>query len=850
MKAGDKLGPYELVSPLGAGGMGEVWKARDTRLDRFVAIKTSKEAFNERFLQEARTIAKLDHPHICRLYDVGPDYLVMELLEGKPLGGPLPLRTVLTFAQEICSALHEAHRLGIVHRDLKPANIMATRNGISLLDFGLAKREPPVTADNDATILENTLPGQIVGTLHYMSPEQLQGKQVDARSDIFSLGLVMYEMLTGKRAVTAEDPASVISQIMLGESPQFDLPAQQLPPALAALVHRCLEKKPEDRWQSTRDIEWVLQSIQSAPQAVATVAPTKPGWKAMVPSAAIFAMLAVLVGAGGWLWLRSRPAEIPAWRVRPLTAYAGIESMPALSPDGKLVAFVWNGDQRDNFDIYVKPIGDETLPLRITSDPAADSAPAWSPDGDRLAFLRKAGNGANLMIASSHGGGERIIASISTIRSVEDLEKLSWSPDGRYVAFANGSILRANWETREVKSVTGKPPADSYDSMPAYAPDGSSLAFARGTTASRRILYLQKLDRHDEPIGEPAPIMSEAQGLKGVAWWPQRKSLIVSFGIIGSFMEAVRVPIDGGVSQHVPFDASSVLHPSYNPFVGRLVYQREWLDMNILRASLGSPNASPEPIVTSSHLDMSLDVAPDGQRIVFASSRTGQMGIWRADRDGANQILLAASSEEHFGVPRWTPDGKSVVFSGGRAGISSLYIVSSEGGKPEKLPGAQLSRPSVSPDGRWIYHERASSGRPEVWKMPIGGGPQTQVTREGGTDALSSGEGSSVFYYRDGEIRRVASTGGLESTVTTGVRRGKWTVSGDKVYVIRDRGQRSAVMEMNSDGGNERIVYEIPFPITDTQPVSSIGVSARTGEIFIQHQARIESDLMLVEGFR
>ena len=264
MKTGDRLGPYELVFPLGAGGMGEVWKARDTRLDRFVAIKTSKEAFNERFVQEARTIAKLDHPHICRLYDIGPDYLIMELLDGKPLAGPVPLATALTYAREICSALYEAHRLGIVHRDLKPANIMVTRNGVSLLDFGLAKMDTFLSGD-DKTIIENTHPGQIVGTLNYMSPEQVQGKSVDARSDIFSLGLVFYEMLTGKRAVTPDNPASVISQIMLGQAPQIELPGQQLPPALDGLVRRCLEKKPEDRWQSVRDVEWVVESLQSTP---------------------------------------------------------------------------------------------------------------------------------------------------------------------------------------------------------------------------------------------------------------------------------------------------------------------------------------------------------------------------------------------------------------------------------------------------------------------------------------------------------------------------------------------------------------------------------------------------------
>ena len=373
--------------------MGEVWKARDTRLDRFVAVKVSKEAFNDRFVQEARTIAKLDHPHICRLYDVGENYLVMELLDGKPLSGPMPLRLALTYGIEICGALSEAHHAGIVHRDLKPANILVTKNGIVLLDFGLATMDSVLgLSAGEETIIENTRPGQILGTLNYMSPEQLQGNTTDARSDLFSLGLVLYEMLTGKRAITAKDPASVISQIILGSPPQLDIASLQLPAALGAVVQRCLEKKPEDRWQSARDIQWVLEhirSMQERPDAALSARPEKASWT--VPRAAAIALplLMLFLGAGLWWWLKTRLPEIPEWRVRPLTAYAGLESMPALSPDGKLVAFVWNGDDGKNFDIYVKPIGDETPPLRITSNPAEDTSPCWSPSGDKLAFLRK-----------------------------------------------------------------------------------------------------------------------------------------------------------------------------------------------------------------------------------------------------------------------------------------------------------------------------------------------------------------------------------------------------------------------------------------------------------------------------
>jgi serine/threonine protein kinase len=852
MKTGERLGPYELVSPLGAGGMGEVWKARDTRLDRFVAIKTSKEAFNERFLHEARTIAKLDHPHICRLYDVGPDYLVMELLEGKPLAGPVPLGTALTYAREICSALYEAHRLGIVHRDLKPANIMVTRNGVSLLDFGLAKTDTFLTGE-DKTIIESTQPGQIIGTLHYMSPEQVQGKPVDGRSDIFSLGLVFYEMLTGKRAITADNSASVISQIMLGQTPQLDLPGQQLPPALDGLIHRCLEKQPEDRWQSVRDVQWVVETIQSNPEAAGAGLPATDKATRRVATAPILIATAValLGGTGSWWWLKSLPPEIPDWRVRPLTAYAGLETMPALSPDGKLVAFVWNGDQGNNPDIYVKPIGDETLPLRITSDPAPDSSPAWSPDGDKLAFLRKGADSVNVIVASSHGGGERTIVSLPSSRQTDLESNISWSPDGRFLAVASGPILRINIETREMKDLTGKPPPSQYDAMPVYAPDESALVFARGPYAGSRSLYLQKLDREGNASGEPKRLTMVSQGLMGIAWWPERKSVITSVGYPGTYMEAVRIPLSGGAPHYVPFDGTSVMYPNFNERLHRLVYQRQWLDLNIMRASLGASNVAPEPVVASTHMDLAVDVAPDGQHIVFVSSRTGKLAIWRADRSGANQILLASIRDESLGSPRWMPDGKSIIFDGGRAGSSALYTVSSEGGIPVKLAGSgQFVRPFLSPDGKWVYYTNSSTGRREVYRMPFGGGAQTQFTHDGGTDAQCSSNGTIVFFYREGEVRRIAASGGSESTVTKGVGRGRWTVAGDKIYVVRDRGEQSIVVELEPDGSNEKVVYEAPFRLVATGTVSAIAVSPRTREIFLQQESRNESDLMIVEGFR
>src|SRR5271155_1654291 len=259
---GDHLGPYEILAPIGAGGMGEVWKARDTRLDRIVAIKTSSQKFSERFEREARAIAALNHPNICQIYDVGPDYLVMEFVEGAPLEGPLPLEKTVEYAGQILDALDAAHQKGIIHRDLKPANILVTKQGIKLLDFGLAKRAVRLSEDDSTKVL--TGQGQIVGTLQYMSPEQLQGKEADARSDLFSFGCVLYELLTGKRAFDGTSAASVIAAILEREPAPLEVARP-----LDRIVRRSLAKDPDQRFQTARDLKAALTWSLEQPAAVA-----------------------------------------------------------------------------------------------------------------------------------------------------------------------------------------------------------------------------------------------------------------------------------------------------------------------------------------------------------------------------------------------------------------------------------------------------------------------------------------------------------------------------------------------------------------------------------------------------
>lgn len=301
LAAGDKLGPYEIISPIGKGGMGEVYRAHDTRLRRDVAIKISAAKFSQRFEREARAIAGLNHPHICSLYDVGPDFLVMEHVDGAPLEGPLPLDQALLYASQICDALEAAHRKGIIHRDLKPGNILVGENGVKVLDFGLAKIERAPSPDGATETIPLTSEGSFMGTLPYMAPEQIEGKEADARADIFAFGVVLYELISGKRPFTGSSQPSLIASI-LKEQPR---PLQELQPlaslGLERVIQTCLEKEPDKRWQSAREVkhalEWVSQGAPDAARSTEAPANNLRLWQGI---AALTTLIAV--GLAGWMF--------------------------------------------------------------------------------------------------------------------------------------------------------------------------------------------------------------------------------------------------------------------------------------------------------------------------------------------------------------------------------------------------------------------------------------------------------------------------------------------------------------------------------------------------------------------
>jgi eukaryotic-like serine/threonine-protein kinase len=424
LKPGSKLGSYEVLSLVGAGGMGEVYRARDPRLGREVAIKVlpaermADENRRRRFVQEARAASALSHPNIVTIYEIesadGVDFIVMEYVPGKTLDAVIPrqgmrLGEVLRIAIPIADAVARAHAAGIVHRDLKPANVVVGSDGVvKVLDFGLAKlvsqkeagSPEHETGTEDGSAGPLSRPGNVAGTAGYMSPEQATGRKVDARSDVFSFGAMLYEVVTGRRAFAANSTAETLAAVVRDEPRAPSEVVAGVPKELDRLIQRCLRKEPERRLQSMLDVKLELEQIKEesvSGRAAAVPARSKRRLWRVAGLAGLLAM-----AAGAWLLLRPPP---PPPRVVPVTSMRGFEAFPSLSPDGEQVAFVWQGEKLDNFDIYIKMIGSPEM-RRLTTDPENDGGPSWSPDGRQIAFVHWP-QASTIRLVSPLGGPER-----------------------------------------------------------------------------------------------------------------------------------------------------------------------------------------------------------------------------------------------------------------------------------------------------------------------------------------------------------------------------------------------------------------------------------------------------------
>jgi eukaryotic-like serine/threonine-protein kinase len=822
LTAGDTLGAYEIVVPLGAGGMGEVYKARDTRLDRLVAIKIlphdkmGDENRKRRFVQEAKAASALNHPNIVTIYDIGSDkgvdYLVMELVEGKSLDqliprGGLRLSEILRIAAQIADAFAKAHAAGIVHRDLKPGNVMVTPEGIvKVLDFGLAKlmQAPETASDATRTIAAQTGDGAVVGTAAYMSPEQAEGKPVDSRSDIFSFGSLLYEMATGDRAFRGDTAMSTISAILRDDPKAASESRDDVPPQFARVISRCLRKDPARRFQHMADLKVELEELKEESDSGKFAAPSRV-LDVKRPSRAAYwiggALVAVIAAFAGARFLNEKPATETPLSPVPLTSYPGEQLWPTFSPDGSQVAFYWNGDKLDNFDLYVKMIG-PGAPLRLTTDAAHDSFPAWSPDGRSIAFERHASRDELwIMIVPPLGGRERKVGRFPrTPQLGGGINGLCWTPDSKWLITAGSEEQNAplrlyllSVETGERKPLTAPPPNIVGDGAPALSPDGRHLVFRRETGLNVGSLMVLDLSGDFTPSGKVRQIAGEQLSPERPVWTADGRDIVFASGVrVGARLYRVSASGDAPATP-LAWTGNGVDDPAISWSGHRLAYSNYVDNANIWRVPVNG-KGHPEKVVTSSFREVHPHFSPDGKRLAFYSNRSGSIQVWTSNADGSAPQQLTEMSGPTTGAPRWSPDGKSICFDSNSGGRWEIYTIGADGGKPAPVTDDVFTNVacSFSHDGRWIYYGARRSGELEVWKTPAGGGAAVQVTHGGGGAPQESPDGKWLYFNRNDGFQgvwRMPVEGGAPTQVVKSVWRVNFVPVENGIYYTPPRGR-------------------------------------------------------------
>jgi Tol biopolymer transport system component len=883
LPAGRHLGPYEILAPIGAGGMGEVYRARDPRLGREVAVKVLREEASadperlRRFEREARVVAALNHPHILAVYDIGTEeglpYVVFELLEGQTLrdrlskSGPLPARKAVNYARQICLGLAAAHGRGIVHRDLKPENLLVTAEGqVKILDFGLAKaREPAADGEESErtdTRTAETEAGRVVGTVGYMSPEQVRGQPADARSDLFALGTILYEMLTDCRAFTGSTPPVILAAILGSDPPEIRVDG--VPPGLEQVVRRCLEKDPGDRFHSAHDLGLALETLSGrvpAPSAARSRRNVYP----LGMAAALLLALGVL---GLWLRWERAPDHPGPLKITPFTADGGQKDAPSLSPEGERVAYAWSGASDDNWDIYVKGLGIGARPLRLTQDAANDTIPAWSPDGREIAFVREIGEQAAIYTVPSLGGQERKLTDIvhpeeaGSTGTFFRQGSLSWSPDGQWLVFAEresgqgpSRVVRFLLATGQKEALTSPPDGTQGDFCPVLSPDGSEVAFVRSGSSSWGLK-----DVWVQPVsgGEARRLTREDYDwCLGLSWTPDGRDILFTRpGVVGSTGTVSRVSRAGDPPRPV---LGAGGHTGEATVRGaRMVYVRyKSVEFAIYRvaAQLVAAGQKPQKLIASSQRDSSPAYSPDGSRIAFQSDRGGAGNVWVCDSDGSNPVQLT-TLDSGAGTPRWSPDRRSLVFDSPASGSWDLYVVDAEGRVPRQLTHepSDENLGTWSRDGRFIYFGSNRSGSQQLWKMPVGGGPAVRVTRHGGFCGKESWDGRFVYYSSSDApsgIWRMPVTGGEETEVVKGeILWTDWTLGRGGIYYATThplvRREEYTVEFLDFASGQLTTVFR------ETSPEQHKWLAVSPDERWLLYRANTfrQSELMLADNFR
>ncbi|MBL8231862.1 MAG: serine/threonine-protein kinase [Bryobacterales bacterium] len=917
---------FRVLRFVGSGGMGEVYEAEDLELGGRVALKTIRPALLtkpdtlSRFRREVQVARQVTHPAICRVFDVGRHlqegaelvFLTMEFLDGDTLGerlkrqGPFSPEAVLPLLQQVAAGLDALHQKGVIHRDLKPGNIMllASDSGPAravISDFGLAR-----AFDEDSREGPLTRSDVILGTPAYMSPEQLLGKPLGPQSDLYSLGLILFEMLTGERAFTAE---GAIEHAVLRVKEESTLPRiNSVPTGYQSVVASCLARDPRSRPRSAGAVVASLTGSEAMPAlrersgespapdtesahglAHPTTPESQPAQRSdVLPAArpgtgpprtwaraAVFATigLAALIAAAWFVRSQWRLQEPSVLVPAPLTTFSSYEGNPKFSPDGSQIAFDWDGPDGKNRDVYVQVIGSTAPPLRITTHPGVDQVTGWSPDGRWIAVVRYVGQGpgSTVFVVPPLGGPERVITELNQGWT----PWMSFTPDGKWIALNDAEnpgalesiylVSIANRERRRLTTPSGASggSAHSYelgDLMPAISPDGRRMAFIRQTNFSSSELFVMDLTADYRPAGEPKQLTNDRRSSANPAWTADGGEILFT-STRDSFRRTLwRIPANGGAPRKIPYIGTNVGSPNVSARTNRLAYSQELMDINLWRMELGGSsgrNSAPSRFVASTFTDTNPTFSPDGSKVVFASDRSGGMEIWIAPTDLSNPSPVT-SMGWWAGAPAWSADGRTIAFDSPQSGRFGVWLAGADGANAREFtvdaPGG--NQPRFSPDGKFIYFSSARSGQRQIWRAPLdNAGAAVQVTTSGGLVAVPDVDGKAIYFARERlkngnqPIWKHSLETGEESEVIGNVINwGNYTVTRRGIWFFDNpnpKTGRTPLKFFDFSTRKQTIIAEVEKPVG-----WGVAVSPDESWAVWPQKDLTGADLMIVENFR
>jgi Tol biopolymer transport system component len=866
LSVGDKLGPYEILAPLGAGGMGEVYRARDTRLKREVALKVLTEAFAHdpdrmaRFQREAEVLASLNHPNIAHIYGVQGRALVMELVEGESPKGPVPFEEAWKIVLQIGDALEYAHEKGIVHRDLKPANVKVTPEGVvKLLDFGLAKalREPSSSITISETLtMSGTGVGVILGTASYMAPEQAEGKPVDQRADIFSWGVVLYELLTGQRLFKGEDTTDTLRQI-LGKEPDLE----QIPPQVRKLLRRCLEKQPKLRLRDIGEARFMLDDPAASGIATGAAARYKWVWWPI----AVACVAALVLGLGFWrLATEPQSPDMTQYRFRPFATEDYAETNPVWSPDGKSIAYAAN--PKSGSELRIRSIdGLPPVTLAVAKEGSQGiNQPSWTPDGSTLYYIDSTGINFGPILSVSRAGGE-------PIQVMKDLAfAAAISPDGKILA----ALMRENSDGKgqRVLTLTSPPglqpkrlavfPGIGVQNRVAWSPDGSKILvwLQSGDATPASSIWLVNVN-----TGESKQIASPPDSIWAhFSWLPDNRRVAIAWPLGDPVEDRSDLSVFDTVTGRrtlLMASAEDIADPSVSPDGKTIAFQTGRLDFDVVELPLDG--SAPRPLVATKQWEDSPDWSPVAPEYVYVSGDT----IWLRGRDSAGRemerrtvVALTAFSGARFrfASPSFSPDGTKIAYETDLPHGTNVWISPVSGGAPAPLGDfdGDVRGITWSPNGRWVAVSwtPAQGNERQLSKIRLGSGQSTILAKESCASApVWSPDSSRILCSAGNVLYTMPADGGQPEFLSKEYEPlAAWSREMRFLYAIRNRDRKRELGKLDWKSGSFQPIVAVPLewkfagPLLGTNRLSL----APDGKSLAATIVKTTGDIWILEGFQ